>query len=370
METITESLGLEKPKVTGPTRFDRLKALYKGPKFTPPADTDLTFSYQDFAQAVQQTQYSFQRNTIVQGVAVEYLSGGCLVDIGAKASAFLPANEVSMDPNKPVEVAIPLDTNLDFEIITEEDENGQLLVSVKRMEYKKAWESVTKLAAEDAVLDVNVVAINRGGAICMLEGLRAFLPGSHLSGQLPDEDLLGKTLKVKFLEVNPETGKLVVSNRKAVVEASMADFARGDLVSGIVRATKPYGAFVEVGGVSCLLHISQISSDRITDIEKVLQPGMQIKAMIIDYDKVNGRIALNTKYLETEAGMMLKNPQMVFDEAEETAKAYHKKMEEERARTQDMARDIVLDLGSSLDDSGKSVDPLQDVSDSLDSLLS
>jgi small subunit ribosomal protein S1 len=370
VESLTDALNpaATKKKVVGPTRFDRLKALYKGPKFVPAENEDIPFSYEDFAEAVSHTQYSFERNSVVQGMAVEYSSGGCLVDIGAKASAYLPPAEVSMNSDQPVEAAIPLDVMRDFQIISEEDENGQLLVSVKRIEFKRAWDSVVQLASEDAVLEANVVAVNRGGAICMIEGLRAFLPGSHLAGQLPDESLIGQALKVKFLEVNPESGKLVVSNRKAVVEQRMADFSRGDVVTGVVKALKPYGAFVEVGGVSCLLHISQISQDHIRDLEKVLQPGMTVKAMIIDHDKVNGRIALNTKYLEYEAGMMLTNAQAVFDKAEETAIAYHKKMEEERERTQDMARDIVLDLGSSLDDG--TVDPLQDVSDSLDSLLS
>jgi small subunit ribosomal protein S1 len=74
--------------------------------------------------------------------------------------------------------------------------------------------------------------------------------------------LIGKVLPLKFLEVNSETNKLVVSNRKAVVEQQMADVSRGDLLSGMVKALKPYGAFVEVGGMSGLLHISQISYDR------------------------------------------------------------------------------------------------------------
>jgi small subunit ribosomal protein S1 len=227
---------------------------------------------------------------------------------------------------------------------------------------------------KDAVLEAEVVAVNRGGAICLVEGLRAFLPGSHLAGQLPTEDLVGQKLKLKFLEVNQENNKLVVSNRKAIVEQQMADLSRGDLVTGIVKALKPYGAFVEVGGMSGLLHISQISYDRIDDLEKVLQPGMQVKCMIIDHDKVNGRIALSTKTLEPNSGDMVRDPQMVFDMAEETAAKYHAKMEEERLQREQTARDLVLGLGDSLDgldgDDGIAADPLADVSDSLDSLLS
>lgn len=365
------------PKARGPTRFDRLKQLYKGPR--PSISSEgLDFSYDDFEDAVANTSYSFERYSIVKGVCLEYDNGGCIVDIGAKASAFLPEKEAALIQPVGSELSELIDLNkeMDFQIISDEDENGQLLVSVRRIQYRAAWDKVLELQEQDAVMEAEVVHVNRGGAICLVEGLRAFLPGSHLAGQLPTEDLIGQTLQLKFLEVNQENNKLVVSNRKAVVEQQMADLSRGDLVSGIVKALKPYGAFVEVGGMSGLLHISQISYDRIEDLEKVMQPGMQVKCMIIDHDKVNGRIALSTKTLEPEPGDMLKDPDMVFEKAEETAQKYHERMEAERKAREEAARDIVLGLGDSLDglgdddDGEKSADPLADVSDSLDSLLS
>lgn len=363
-----------KKKVRLPTRFDRLKQLYKGPRPTITAEA-VSFSYEEFNKAVEETDYAFERNSVVSGVAVEYQGSGCLVDIGAKSSAFLPEQECSLFTENVSDISslVPLDTTMEFQIISEENEEGQLLVSIKRIQYKAAWETIQGLAATDEILEAPVVGVNRGGAICLVHGLRAFLPGSHLAGQLPTDDLIGQTLQLKFLEVNPETNKLVVSNRKAVVEQQMANLSRGDLVQGMVKALKPYGAFVEVGGMSGLLHISQISYDRIDDLEKVLQPGMQVKCMIIDHDKVNGRIALSTKTLEPEPGDMLKDPEAVFAKAEATAAAYHARMEAERQAREEAARDIVLGLGDSLDDlssdSGSS-DPLQDVSDSLDSLLS
>lgn len=375
--TTADTTTSKKKKV--PTRFDRLKETYKG--FRSPVDlesADVSFSYEDFAKAVADTEYAFERNSVVSGVAVEYSGTGCLVDIGAKASAFLPEAEAALilsDSPHALEEAVPLDTPMEFQIISDEDENGQLIVSIKRLQYKQAWEEIETMAANDAAVEAPVVAVNRGGAICLIKGLRAFLPGSHLAGLLPDENLIGQSLLVKFLEVNTEKSKLVVSNRKAVVEQQMADLSRGDLVDGIVKALKPYGAFVQVGGMSGLLHISQISYDRIDDLEQVLKPGMSIKCMIIDHDKVNGRIALSTKTIEPEPGDMLRNPAMVFENAEETARVYHAKMEAERQAREEAARDIVLGLGDSLDDLDGSLDssgadPLEDVSDSLDSLLS
>ena len=217
--------------------------------------------------------------------------------------------------------------------------------------------------AEDALFEAEVCAVNRGGAIVLVEGLRAFLPGSHLTGTIATEELIGDKLPLKFLEVNPDNNKLVVSNRRAIVETQMNDLSRGDVVDGMIKALKPYGAFVEVGGMSGLLHISQISYDRIDNLEKLFQPGDKVKCMIIDHDKLNGRIALSTKTLEPEPGDMLKDSARVFELADETAAKYHERMEADRKAREEAAKDIVLGLGEVVNDSDES-------EDNLDSALS
>ena len=360
----------EKPKQL--TRFDRIKANYKGPKIelSSGIEEEVGFSYESFDEAVSATDYSFNRNDVVTGTVVQYDKGGCVVDIGAKSSAFLPQQEAALvqEQGASIESLIELDAEREFQIISEEDENGQLLVSVRRIEYRQAWDKVVAKRDTDEVFDAECVSVNRGGAIFLVEGLRAFLPGSHLTGRLPDEDLIGQTLPLKFLEVNQEDNKLVVSNRRAVVETQMENLSRGDVIDGLVKALKPYGAFVEVGGMSGLLHISQISMDRINDLEAVLQPGQKIKCMIIDHDKANGRIALSTKTLEPEPGDMIRDPERVYEMAEETAKVYLERQEQERKKREESAKDIVLGLGDALDElTGDSPD---DSSDNLDSILS
>ncbi len=132
----------------------------------------------------------------------------------------------------------------------------------------------------------------------------------------------------------------------------MTVLTRGDIVEGVVKALKLYGTFVGIGGMSGLLHVSNISHDRIDDLEQVLQSGMSVKCMIIDHDKINGRIALSTKTLEPEPGDMLMDPAMVFEIAEETACKYHERMESERSARKEIARVIVMGLGEALDDLG------------------
>lgn len=375
--TTTTTTSTTKVVVPQLSRFDRIKAKYKGPQISinPEIENDVGFSYASFSEAVSAVSYSFNRNDVVSGTVVQYDRGGCIVDIGAKASAFLPLGEAALmsDGGKNnIESLISLDTSHEFEIISEEDENGQLLVSLRRIQYREAWKKIIAKQATDEAFDAECVSVNRGGAIFLVEGLRAFLPGSHLTGRLPDDDLVGQHLPLKFLEVNQEENKLVVSNRRAVVETQMEDLSRGDVIEGVIKALKPYGAFVEVGGMSGLLHISQISMDRIVDIERVLQPGQRVKCMIIDHDKVNGRIALSTKTLEPEPGDMMKDPERVFAMAEETARVYLEKQEAERKKREASAKDIVMGLGDALDDLsvGMGGGDADNAGDNLDSLLS
>jgi len=365
---------VEKPKQEQLSRFDRIKAKYKGVRavVSPDIEAEVGFSYDSFNDAVAATDYNFNRNDVVKGTVVQYEKQGCIIDIGAKASAYLPLQESSlvMEQGDTIESLIEIDSERNFQIISEEDENGQLLVSVRRIQYREAWDKVEAKQSTDEAFEAPCVSINRGGAIFLVEGLRAFLPGSHLTGRLPDEDLIGQVLPLKFLEVNQEDNKLVVSNRRAVVEAQMEDLSRGDIIDGIVKALKPYGAFVEVGGMSGLLHISQISMDRINDLEAVLTPGQKIKCMIIDHDKVNGRIALSTKTLEPEPGDMIRDPERVYEMAEETAAVYLEKQEAERKKREASAKDIVLGLGEALVNLGSADDESDETSDNLDSILS
>jgi len=334
-------------KAAALSKFERKKAAWKG-VVTAPVQTEAE-SYASFDSFLVDQTYSFGRNDVVKGTVVQYEVGGALVDIGAKSAAYMPLREAALVPVENVGDAVDLDETLDFTIISDENEDGQLMVSLRRLQYSKAWEVVLAEQAEDKAFEGTVTGVNRGGAMVMVHGLRAFLPGSHLCGAVPTEEIIGQTYMLKFLEVNQDENKLVVSNRRAVVEDSMKSIKRGDVKTGIVKAIKPYGAFVDIDGISGLLHISQISYDRIENLEAVLATNTVIKCMVIDHDKANGRIALSTKVLEPEPGDMIKDPKMVFENADETAAKYHERMEAERKAREEAAQDIVMGLGD-LDD--------------------
>ena len=138
----------------------------------------------------------------------------------------------------------------------------------------------------------------------------------------------------------------MVSHRKAVVDQTIKALSVGSVLPGTVTAVKPYGVFVDLGGMSGLLHISQISCDHIGNLESVLPLGMKIKCMVISQDKGKGRIALSTKTLEAEPGDMIKDREKVFANAEATAAKYQERLEAERKAREEAAQDAIFGLES------------------------
>ena len=289
---------------------------------------DVGFTMEEFTALLSQYDYHFNPGDVVSGTVFNLEPKGSLIDIGAKTAAFMPLQEASINRVEDLaDVLQPGDVR-EFFILSEENEDGQLMLSIRRIEYQMAWERVRQLQKEDATIYSDVFATNRGGALVRVEGLRGFIPGSHISTRKPKEELVDEVLPLKFLEVDEERNRLVLSHRRALVERKMNRLEVGEVVVGNVRGIKPYGAFIDIGGVSGLLHISEISHEHIETSHAVLNVGDQLKVMIIDLDAERGRISLSTKALEPEPGDMLTNPQKVFDRAEEMAALYKQMLEE------------------------------------------
>jgi len=332
------------------SKAERMRSRYSGFAYVPDegwaSDADDAFSYDELASSMREIA-SFTRGDTCTGSVIGFEPNGALVDIGVKSSAYCTLQEMALvKPDKP-ENCLEVGESYDFVIVSREDENGQLMLSRRRILFGQAWDRVAQLYAEDAVVEGEVAAVNRGGAMMVVEGLRAFLPGSHfLAGQTPTEDFIGQKLQVKFLDVDKETTRLVVSHRKAVVDSQIHELSVGSVVKGIVTAVKPYGAFVDIGGMSGLLHISQISCDHISSVEATIPIGSEIKCMVISQDKGKGRVALSTKTLEQEPGDMIKNQAKVFEFAEDTAAKYQERIAAERKAREEAAQDVIFGLES------------------------
>jgi small subunit ribosomal protein S1 len=204
-------------------------------------------------------------------------------------------------------------------VTREQNADGMVTVSCRALALRQSWEKVRQLEKEGRVVQVTINGFNRGGVTCDLEGLRGFIPRSQLLEGDNHEALVGKTVGVTFLEVNPETRKLVLSERKASTAARFSELEAGQLVEGQVVSVKPYGFFVDLGGVSGLLHHSSITGGALRDLREAFQPGERIRALVTQLDPGRGRIALNTALLEGQPGEILIAKETVMAEAEERA---------------------------------------------------
>ncbi|KAF1895507.1 hypothetical protein Lal_00044158 [Lupinus albus] len=274
----------------------------------------------------------------VKGTVFGTDAGGAYVDITAKSTAYLPLQEACIHRIKHVnEAGIVSGVRQEFVIIGEVEADDSLILSLKSIQFDLCWERCRQLQSEDVVVKGKIVGANKGGLVAEVEGLKGFVPFSQLSTKSTGEDLLEKELPLKFVEVDEEQSRLILSHRKAAAD-SQGQLGIGSVVTGTVQSLKPYGAFIDIGGMSGLLHVSQISHDRITDIETVLQPGDTLKVMILSHDRERGRVSLSTKKLEPTPGDMIRNPKLVFEKAEEMAQTFRQRI----AQAEAMARADML----------------------------
>lgn len=274
-----------------------------------------SFTMEDFAQALEQHDYQFQKGHKVRGRVFQLDSDGAYVDIGGKSSAFIPRNEVSLKTVIDLSEVLPLNEELEFLIITEQNAEGQVTLSRRQLEIRNVWEKLALMQENSQNIEVKVMNVNKGGVTVDVRGLRGFVPRSHLLERNNLNALIGKNLTVSFLEVDQSNRKLVLSQRVATSSASFSVLEVGQLVEGKVTGIKPFGVFVDLDGLSALLHIKQISQKFIDNLENVFEVGQSIKAVIIDLDEDKARVALSTKILENFPGEMLENRDEVMNSA-------------------------------------------------------
>eukprot|EP00271_Cylindrocystis_brebissonii_P014356 TRINITY_DN35686_c0_g1_i1.p1 TRINITY_DN35686_c0_g1~~TRINITY_DN35686_c0_g1_i1.p1 ORF type:complete len:434 (+),score=103.09 TRINITY_DN35686_c0_g1_i1:135-1436(+) len=285
------------------------------------------FTDEEFMEALSKFEYDFRKGHQVTGTIAEVDSSGAYVDIKAKSLAFLPLAEACIYKLKHAEAAgLYEGAEATCVIINEEDLEGRIVLSVRKTQYKYAWERARQLQNDDATVFGKVLSTNKGGLLAAVDGLWAFVPMSMVAVRTPKEELIGQNIALKLLEVDEERSRLVCSNRRAMVSNQASGFAIGSVVTGVVQSVKPYGAFIDLGGVNGLLHISQISHDRITHVESVLNEGDQIKVLVLSHDKEKSRLSLSTKKLEPTPGDMIRNPQLVFEKAEEMASTFRERV--------------------------------------------
>jgi ribosomal protein S1 len=244
---------------------------------------------------------------IVDGVVVRVDPDEVLVDIGSKAEGVISSKELGFRGDAATELE-PGD-QIKVYVLQPENEEGNVVLSLRRARAETTWLTAAEKQETGDVMEAEVREQNKGGLIVNVLGLRGFLPSSQVaraySGNL--EHLVSQRIPVKILEVNRKRNRLIVSQKAAEDEDRARRredlFARlrvGDEVGGSVSGLTSYGAFVDIGGADGLIHISELSWDRVTRVTDILQPGDEVKVKVIKLDTDQNRISLSLRQLQQD----------------------------------------------------------------------
>jgi RNA binding S1 domain protein len=243
---------------------------------------------------------------VVTGKVLSLKKHEVLIDLGAQGVGFVPRREVGFSRN------ISEGDEVSASVVDTELENGMSLLSLRKAVKDRGWEEVSARLESSEVIDIQPYDANRGGLLVEYEGVRGFLPVSQLSAEhyprvgSSDKDeilqrlnnLIGKTMKVRILDADRKSNKLIFSEKEAVKDGLAERFEKlavGDQVEGVVTGVVDFGVFVNVEGIEGLVHISEISWERVNNPSDYVKTGQTIKAKIIAIDK--DRLSLSMKQL-------------------------------------------------------------------------
>lgn len=262
-------------------------------------DRARSLEFEDSFQALTEGQ-------VVRGTVVHIDRDGVLVDVGTKSEGIIPPGELTRESGKRPEQIVHTGEEIDvFVLNTDDDEAGQLILSKKRADFEKAWDRVIEAQRQGETLHAIVTERVKGGLVVDL-GIRGFVPASHVgTGKVRNlEKYVGMELPLKVIEVDRDRRKVVLSHRlateqerQAARDETLATLAEGQVRSGVVRRITDYGAFVDIGGVDGLLHISEMSWTRIKHPNDVLKVGDEIQVMVLKTNLEQGRISLGLRQI-------------------------------------------------------------------------
>jgi small subunit ribosomal protein S1 len=256
-----------------------------------------------FAEAIDATMVSVEDGQLVHGTVVKIDKDEVLLDIGYKSEGVIPARELSIrndvDPNE----IVGLGEEIEALVLTKEDKEGRLVLSKKRAQYERAWGTIEEIKEADGVVKGPVIEVVKGGLILDI-GLRGFLPASlvELRRVRDLQPYVGKTLEAKIIELDKNRNNVVLSRRAWLEETQkeqrdefLANLKPGEVRAGVVSSVVNFGAFVDLGGMDGLIHVSELSWKHVDHPGSVVAVGDEVTVQVLDVDLDRERISLSLK---------------------------------------------------------------------------
>ncbi len=269
----------------------------------------------NFAELLEESLKNLNTDEKVHGVVVGIAPNEVYVDVGRKQAGFIPLEELSNDPNARAEDIVKVGDELDLLIMRTNDQEGTIMLSKKRLDAIKGWDVIVKANEEDTPVTGFVTDVVKGGIIAMASGVRVFIPASQATATRgePLEDLLKKEVTFKIIEVNRGRRRAVGSirailreERKKLADKFWETAEIGKKYTGTVKSLTSYGAFVDIGGIDGMIHISELSWGRIKHPSEVVNVGDTVEVYIKDIDREKGKISLGYKKTEDNPWEILK----------------------------------------------------------------
>jgi small subunit ribosomal protein S1 len=248
---------------------------------------------------------NIREGTIINGVVVRVTSDSVIVDIGHKSEGEIPLHEFnSNNSDAPVEVGANVEVYLD----TFEDNDGELVLSRERAEMLRAWDRISDAFENDETVEGTIMARVKGGLSVDI-GVKAFLPGSQVDLRPVRnlDKLIGNKLQFKIIKFNKKRGNIVLSrrillerDREKLRTQTLENLKEGATLQGIVKNITDYGAFIDLGGIDGLLHITDMSWGRINHPSQLFEIGQEVQVKVLSYDEQRQRVSLGFKQLQED----------------------------------------------------------------------
>jgi len=258
---------------------------------------------EDFLAAVDETIKYFNDGDIVEGTIVKVDRDEVLLDIGYKTEGVIPSRELSIKHDVDPDEVVKVGDSVEALVLQKEDKEGRLILSKKRAQYERAWGTIEKVKEEDGVVTGTVIEVVKGGLILDI-GLRGFLPASLVEmRRVRDlQPYVGKEIEAKIIELDKNRNNVVLS-RRAWLEQTQSEvrttflqtLAKGQVRPGVVSSIVNFGAFVDLGGVDGLVHVSELSWKHIEHPSEVVEVGQEVNVEVLDVDFDRERVSLSLK---------------------------------------------------------------------------
>jgi small subunit ribosomal protein S1 len=254
----------------------------------------------EFEKLYKQSLKSFKAGSVVRAKVLQVRSGVVMLDLGYKSDGVIPVEQFTDEELKALKPGDELEVFLE----AAEDSNGNLLLSREKAKKLQAWDSVNRAYQTGDVVKGRVLSTIKGGLTVDIGGLTAFLPGSQVDTK-PVQNLgqmVGQVLEMKIIKMNSGRGNIVLSRRAILEEkqnaqkvATLATLAEGQIMSGVIKNVTEYGAFVDLGGIDGLLHITDMSWGRVTHPSEIFKVGDKVEVIVLKYDREKQKVSLGIK---------------------------------------------------------------------------